>query len=55
MEPVTRDAANDTLLAATGSGMAAPWDWLVSLAALAIVVRWLRARLPDLPGRTRSR
>ena len=52
---MTRDTANDTLLVATGTGMAAPWDWLVGLAAFVVLARWLggrirvRSRTPDAP------
>jgi len=47
---MTRDTANDTLLVATGTGMAAPWDWLVGLAAFVVLARWLGGRI-----RVRSR
>jgi hypothetical protein len=34
IEPGARDVANETLLAASGSGMAGPWGWLAGLAAM---------------------
>jgi len=48
IEPVTRDAANDTLLAYTATGGAAPWSWFAWIAGLAVVGRWLagHVRLP---------